>query len=182
MSRLKDKYQKEIVPKLMEEMNLENLYSVPRLEKIVLNMGVGEATHNDQFLEKAMEDLALITGQKPIKTKAKKAISGFKIRKGHTVGTKVTLRGERMYEFFDKLVNIVLSRMRDFRGVSKKSFDGCGNYSIGLPEQTIFIEIDPTKVDRDRSLEVSIVTTAKRDSEGEILLRHLGMPFKREEK
>ncbi len=177
MSRLKDIYQNEIAPKLMKELGYGNLNAVPKVTKIVLNMGVGKAIDDKSELEKAIGDLTQIAGQKAVSTTAKKSISGFKIRTGGKIGCKVTLRGKRMYEFLDKLFSIVFPRMRDFRGLSKKSFDGRGNFSIGLSEQTLFSEIDSSKIDKLRGLEVVIVTTAKTDKEGEALLRALGCPL-----
>ena len=177
MSRLKELYRKETVPKLMELCGYKNVMQVPRLEKVVLNIGVGEAIQNAKALEAAEGDLVAISGQHPITTRAKKSISSFRLRTGMPVGLKVTLRGERMYEFFDKLVNAVLPRIREFQGVSRNSFDGQGNYTLGFKEQTFFPEIEYDKIDKARGLEVSIVTTAKTDEEGRYLLELLGMPF-----
>ncbi len=178
-SRLKQRYQEQIVPQLIREFNYRNPMQVPRLEKIVLNIGLGEATQNPKALEAASNDLALISGQHPITTKAEKSIAGFRLRKGVTIGTMVTLRGNRMYHFLDKLVNAVLPRIRDFQGTPRNSFDGWGNYSLGLKEQIYFPEIDYDKIDKARGLQVSIVTTAKSDEEGQRLLELLGMPFSR---
>ncbi len=178
MSRLKDKYLNEVVPALRERFGYKSIMQVPRLEKIVLNMGVGEAVQNAKALEAAMEDLAAISGQKPAITRAKKSIAGFKIREGMAIGCKVTLRGERMFDFLEKLINVGLPRIRDFRGVSPKSFDGRGNYSLGLREQLIFPEIRYDQVDKIRGLDVVIVTTAETDEEAMALLSELGMPFR----
>ncbi|RKD34124.1 50S ribosomal protein L5 [Thermohalobacter berrensis] len=177
-SRLREKYKKEVIPALMEKFNYKNVMEVPKLEKIVLNMGIGDAKQNPKSLEAALEELTQISGQKAVVTKAKKSVSNFKIREGMPVGARVTLRGERMYDFFDKLVNISLPRVRDFRGVSPKSFDGRGNYSLGIKEQLIFPEIEYDKVDRVRGLDIAIVTTAKTDEEAREFLRLMGMPFK----
>nr|HID59239.1 50S ribosomal protein L5 [Desulfobacterales bacterium] len=178
MSQLKSFYIKEAVPKLMEIFEYKNIMQVPRLSKIVLNMGLGEAIQNIKVLDTATEDLTLISGQKPVITRAKKSIAAFKLRTGMPIGCMVTLRGNRMYDFYYKLVNIALPRIRDFRGVSGKSFDGRGNYSLGIKEQIIFPEIDYDKVDKIRGLNISIVTTAKTDEEGKALLQLLGMPFR----
>jgi len=177
MSPLKERYRKEIVPNLVELCGYKNVMQVPRLEKVVLGIGVGEAIQNAKALEAAEKDLTAISGQHPVITKAKKSIAAFKLRAGMPIGLKVTLRGERMYDFFDKLVNAVLPRIREFQGVSPDSFDGRGNYTLGLREQVIFPEIDYEKIDKTRGLEVSIITTAKTDEEGRHLLRLLGMPF-----
>ncbi|MBV8475431.1 MAG: 50S ribosomal protein L5 [Acidobacteria bacterium] len=176
--RLKTRFQKEVAPALMKEFELSNPTAVPHLEKIVVNMGVGEATQNAKVLDPASNELAQITGQKPVITRAKKSIAAFKVRAGMPIGAMVTLRGDRMYEFFDRLVNIVLPRVRDFRGVSTKSFDGRGNYTLGLHDQLIFPEIDYAKVDKLKGMNVTIVTTARSDDEARALLRHLGMPFR----
>ena len=176
-SRLKEKYINEVVPALMEKFQYKNVMEVPKLEKIVINMGIGDAKDNPKALESAVKELSLITGQKPIVTKAKKSIANFKLRKGMNVGTKVTLRGERMYDFLDKLMNISLPRVRDFRGISPSSFDGRGNYALGIKEQLIFPEIEYDKVDKIRGMDVTFVTTAKTDEEARELLRLLGMPF-----
>ncbi|MBA7526805.1 50S ribosomal protein L5 [subsurface metagenome] len=177
MSRLKERYRKEIIPSLMELCGYKNIMQVPRLEKMVLNIGVGEAIQNAKALEAAENDLVAISGQHAVTTRAKKSIANFKLRAGMPIGLKVTLRGERMYNFFDKLVNAVLPRMREFQGVPPDSFDGRGNYTLGLKEQIIFPEIDYEKIDKLRGLEVSIITTAKTDEEGRHLLGLLGMPF-----
>lgn len=177
MARLKEFYQKEVVPALMEKFQYKNIMEVPKLEKVVINMGVGDAKENPRFLEGAIEDLSLITGQRPIVTQAKKSISNFKLRQGMKIGAKVTLRGDRMYEFVDKLLNVALPRVRDFRGVSEKSFDGRGNYSLGIREQLIFPEIDYDKVEKVRGMDIAFVTTAKTDEEAREFLRLLGMPF-----
>jgi len=177
MSRLKGKYRQEIIPSLMELGGYENIMEVPRLDKVVLNIGLGEATQDSKTLEAAEKELAAISGQHPVTTRAKKSVAAFRLKAGMPIGLKVTLRGERMYDFFDKLVNVVLPRMREFRGVSRNSFDGWGNYTLGLREQTVFPEIDYDKIDKVRGLEVSIITTAKTDEEGRHLLELLGMPF-----
>src|SRR5215469_15189765 len=176
--RLKQRFQQEIAPALRKELELDNPMAVPHLDKIVVNVGVGEATQNAKVLDPAVNELAQITGQKPVITKAKKSIAAFKVRAGMPIGAMVTLRGDRMYEFFDRLVNIVLPRVRDFRGVSTKSFDGRGNYTLGLHDQLIFPEIDYAKVDKLRGMNVTIVTTARSDDQARALLRHLGMPFR----
>ncbi|HBT20959.1 MAG TPA: 50S ribosomal protein L5 [Peptococcaceae bacterium] len=178
MPRLKEKYKKEVVPALMEIFKYKNVMEVPKIEKIVINMGVGEATQNPKALDAAVEDLTLISGQKPIIRKAKKSIAGFKLRRGMPIGCKVTLRGDRMWEFADKLINIALPRVRDFKGVSPNSFDGRGNYALGIREQLIFPEIDYDKVDKVRGMNIVFVTTAKTDEEARELLRLLGMPFR----
>ncbi len=177
-SRLRELYEKEVIPKLQEEFGYKNKMAVPRLEKIVINMGVGEATQNIKALDSAMKELSLITGQWPSIRRAKKSISAFRVRKGQAIGCTVTLRGERMYEFFDRLVNIVLPRVRDFRGVSPRSFDGRGNYTLGLKDQLVFPEIDYSKVEKPRGMNITIVTTAKTNEESYALLKHLGMPFR----
>jgi len=177
MSRLKERYRNEIISKLMELYGYKNIMQVPRLDKITLNIGLGEAIANAKALESAERDLTAISGQHPVTTRAKKSIASFRLRTGMPIGLKVTLRGERMYNFFDKLVNIVLPRMREFRGVSRNSFDGCGNYSLGLREQIVFPEVDYDEIDKVRGLEVSVVTTAKTDEEGRHLLELLGMLF-----
>lgn len=179
MSQLKEKYYKEVMPRLMKELNYENVMQVPRLEKIVLNIGLGEAISNPKALEAATADLAAISGQHPVITRAKKSIASFKVRTGMPIGIMVTLRGKHMYDFFDKLVNATLPRIRDFQGVPSNSWDGRGNYSLGIKEQIIFPEIDYDKIDKIRGLEVTVVTTAKTDNEGKRLLELLGMPFKR---
>jgi len=176
--RLKTRFQKEIAATLMKEFDLKNPMAVPHLHKIVVNMGVGEATQNAKVLDPAVNELGQITGQKPVVTRAKKSIAAFKVREGQAIGAMVTLRGDRMYEFFDRLVNVVLPRVRDFRGVSTKSFDGRGNYTLGLHDQLIFPEIDYAKVDKLKGMNVTIVTTAGSDAQARALLRHLGMPFR----
>ena len=180
MSPLKERYKKEVIPSLMELCRYKNIMQAPRLDKVVLNIGLGEAIQNAKALEAAEGDLAAISGQHPVITRAKKSIASFRLRSGMAIGLKVTLRGERMYHFFDKLVNVALPRMREFRGVSKDSFDGRGNYTLGFKEQIVFPEVDYDKIDRVRGLEVSIVTTAKTDEEGRHLLELLGMPFARD--
>jgi large subunit ribosomal protein L5 len=180
MSELKEKYRKEVVPRLMEMGGYKNIMQVPRLEKVALNIGIGEATTNAKALESAEKDLAAITGQHPVITRARKSIAAFKLREGMNVGLRVTLRGERMYQFLEKLINAALPRMREFRGVSPSSFDGRGNYTLGFKEQTLFPEIEYDKIDKARGLEISIVTTAKTDEEGKNLLELLGMPFARD--
>jgi large subunit ribosomal protein L5 len=177
-ARLRVRFDQEIKPALMKEFELKNPMAVPRLHKIVVNMGVGEATQNAKVLDPAAHELGQITGQKPVITKAKKSIAAFKVREGMPIGAMVTLRGDRMYEFMDRLVNVALPRVRDFRGVSTKSFDGRGNYTLGLRDQLIFPEIDYAKVDKLKGMNVTIVTTAKSDDEGRALLRHMGMPFR----
>ena len=182
MARLKEKYREEIVPELMKEFGYSNVMEAPKLEKIVVNVGLGEAISNAKALESAVADLTAISGQKPVVTRAKKSIAAFKLRAGMPVGVRVTLRGPRMYEFFDRLVAITLPRIRDFRGVSPNSFDGRGNYTLGLQEQIAFPEIDYDRIDKSRGLELSLVTTAKTDEEGRRLLGLLGMPFARTER
>jgi large subunit ribosomal protein L5 len=177
-ARLRERYRQEIVPALMRDLGCTNALALPRLEKIVLNMGMGEATQNPKVLDSAVEELTAISGQKPVVTRAKKAIANFKLREGMPIGAMVTLRGERMYEFLDRLVNVALPRVRDFKGVPDRSFDGRGNYSIGLREQIIFPEINLDKVDKIKGLTVVICTTARTDAEGKALLRALGMPFR----
>ena len=176
--RLKERFHKEVAPTLMKEFDLKNPMAVPHLHKIVVNMGVGEATQNAKVLDPAVNELGQITGQKPVVTRAKKSIAAFKVREGQSIGAMVTLRGDRMYEFFDRLVNVVLPRVRDFKGVSTKSFDGRGNYTLGLHDQLIFPEIDYAKVDKQKGMNVTIVTTAHSDDQSRALLRHLGMPFR----
>jgi large subunit ribosomal protein L5 len=176
--RLRSKFEKEIAPALMKELDLKNTMAVPRLHKIVVNMGVGEATQNAKILDPAVNELGQITGQKPVVTRAKKSIAAFKVREGMPIGAMVTLRGDRMYEFMDRLVSVVLPRVRDFRGVSTKSFDGRGNYTLGLHDQLIFPEIDYAKVDKMKGMNVTIVTTAGSDDQARSLLKHLGMPFR----
>ena len=182
MARLREKYRDQVVPELMKEFGYANVMQVPKLEKIVVNVGLGEAISNAKALESAVADISAITGQRPVVTRAKKSIAAFKLRAGMPVGATVTLRGPRMYEFFDRLVAITLPRIRDFRGVSPNSFDGRGNYTLGLQEQIAFPEIDYDKIDRARGLEVSLVTSAKTDDEGRRLLALLGMPFARTER
>jgi large subunit ribosomal protein L5 len=176
--RLRSKFEKEVAPALLKELELKNAMAVPRLNKIVVNMGMGEATQNSKILDPAVNELGQITGQKPIVTKAKKSIAAFKVREGQAIGTMVTLRGDRMYEFLDRLLNIVLPRVRDFKGVSTKSFDGRGNYTMGLHDQLIFPEISYEKVDKLKGMNVTIVTTAANDHQARSLLKHLGMPFR----
>ena len=178
MNRIKEKYVKEVVPALQKEFAYKNINEVPRLEKIVLNMGLGDVKDNSKSFNLAVEELGLIAGQRPVVTKAKKSVANFKVREGMKIGAKVTLRGERMYEFFDKFVSIALPRVRDFRGVNDKSFDGRGNYSYGVREQLIFPEIIYDKIEKIRGFDISFVTTAKSDDEARALLRYLGMPFK----
>ncbi len=177
MARLQDKYRSEVVPALKQKFGYKNIMEIPKLEKIVINMGLGDCKDNSKALELAVSELATIAGQKPLVTKAKKSIANFKVRAGMNVGAKVTLRGDRMYEFCDKLVSIVLPRVRDFRGVSAKAFDGRGNYALGVREQLIFPEIDYDKVEKIRGMEMIFVTTAKTDEEAKELLAQLGMPF-----
>jgi len=178
MPRLKELYQEQVVPTLQKELGYENIMQVPRLEKVVVNIGMGEALQNAKALDAALQDLSTITGQKPIVTRARRSIAAFKLRTGNQIGVKVTLRGNRMWDFLDRLINIALPRQRDFRGISADAFDGRGNYSLGLREQLVFPEIDFDKIDRIRGLEITIVTTALTDAEGYQLLRHLGMPFR----
>lgn len=178
MSQLKEFYEKEAVPKLTEAFRYKNIMEVPRLEKVVLNMGLGEAIQNIKLLDAAVEELKTVAGQKPVITRAKKSIAAFKLREGMPIGCMVTLRRQRMYDFFYKLVNIALPRVRDFRGISGKAFDGRGNYSLGIKEHIIFPEIDYDKIDRIKGLNISVVTSAKSDEEGKELLRLLGMPFR----
>ena len=177
--RLKDKYNNEVVPALLKKFGYKNINEVPKIEKIVLNMGIGDSIANSKLLEAAVADLQTIAGQKPLVTKAKKSIAVFKVREGMSIGAKVTLRGERMYEFFDKFVSISLPRVRDFRGVNPNSFDGRGNYSIGIKEQLMFPEINYDKVLKIRGMDITFVTTAKTDEEGRALLSLLGMPFRK---
>lgn len=177
MSRLKEKYLKEVVPALQQKFNYKNIMEVPRVEKVVINMGINDARENPKAIESATNDLTAITGQKPIVTKARKSIAAFKLRAGMPVGVKVTLRAQRMYDFLDKLFNINLPRVRDFKGVSPDAFDGRGNYTLGIREQLIFPEIDYDKIDKVRGMDITIVTTAKTDEEARELLKHLGMPF-----
>jgi len=177
---LRERYQEEIVPALKKSLNLTNTMQVPRISKVVVNVGMGEALENAKSLDASVSDIVLITGQKPIITKARKSIANFKLREGRQIGVKVTLRGERMWAFLDRLMNIALPRVRDFRGVSANAFDGRGNYTLGLREQLVFPEIEYDKIDKLRGLEISIVTTARNDEEGRQLLQMLGMPFKKE--
>lgn len=177
MARLKDLYMNEVVSAMMEKFKYKSIMEVPRLEKVVVNMGIGDAKENPKFLESAVEDLAVITGQKPIVTKARKSVAAFKLREGMKVGAKVTLRGERMYEFLDRLLNVALPRVRDFRGLSDKSFDGRGNYALGIKEQLIFPEVNYDKVEKVRGMDIIIVTTARTDEEARELLGLMGMPF-----
>lgn len=179
MARLREKYKNEIAPAVAKEFDIKNPMAIPRLEKIVVNMGIGEAIGNSKALDAAVEELTVITGQKPVVTKAKKSIAAFKLREGMRIGTMVTLRGERMYEFLDRLISVALPRVRDFRGISAKAFDGRGNYTLGIKEQLIFSEIDFNKIDKTRGLNISIVTTAKNDEQGRSLLKLLGMPFRK---
>ena len=179
MNRLKAKYNDEIMKDLREQFNYSNIMEIPRLEKIVVNMGVGDATTNSKLLDAAVADLEIITGQKPVITKSKKAIAGFKLREGQGIGCKVTLRGDNMYNFLDKLISITLPRVRDFRGISTKSFDGRGNYTLGLTEQLIFSEIDYDKIVKVRGMDIVFVTTAKTNEEALALLKGFGMPFKK---
>ena len=179
MNRLKERLVKEISPALMSKFNYKSVMQVPKVEKIVINMGVGDAVANAKALDNAVEELAMITGQKPVITRAKKSIAGFRLREGMPIGAKVTLRGERMYEFLDKLISVSLPRVRDFRGVSKKAFDGRGNYTLGVKEQLIFPEIDYDKVSKVRGMDIVIVTTANTDEEARELLTQIGMPFQK---
>lgn len=176
--RLKSVYQEKIVPKLMEQFHYTNIHQVPKLVKVTVNRGLGEASQNAKALDSSLKEIATITGQKPVVTRAKKAIAGFKVRKGMPVGIMVTLRSERMYEFLERLINLALPRIRDFRGINPKSFDGRGNYSLGLKEQLIFPEIDYDRIDQIRGMDISIITTAKTDEEGRALLKEMGMPFR----
>ena len=178
IARLRERYRREILPALMKEIGCGNSLQVPRLEKLVINMGVGEAIQNVKLLDSAVEELATIAGQKPVVTRARKAIANFKLREGMPIGCMVTLRGDRMYEFFDRLVNVALPRVRDFKGLSDRSFDGRGNYSLGIREQIIFPEINLDKVDKVKGLTISICTTAHTDSDAKLLLRALGFPFR----
>lgn len=179
MARLKEKYKSEIAPALAKEFGIENVMAIPKLQKIIVNMGVGEAIGNSKVLDTATEELKTITGQKPVITKAKKSIAAFKLRQGMSIGTMVTLRGDRMYEFLDRLISVALPRVRDFRGISAKAFDGRGNYTMGIKEQLIFPEIDFNKIDKTRGMNISIVTTATNDEHSHALLKALGMPFRK---
>jgi large subunit ribosomal protein L5 len=178
MTRLRERYQKEVVPALTREFNYKNVMAVPKITKVVVNMGLGDATQNAKVVDTGADELARITGQKAAVRRAKKSIAQFKVREGMPIGAMVTLRGERMYEFLDRLMNIALPRVRDFRGVSPKGFDGRGNYTLGLRDQLIFLEIDYLKVDKARGMNISVVTTAKTDEEARKLLQHMGMPFR----
>ncbi len=178
MNRLKDRYAKEVVPALRKEFGYKNPMAVPKVEKVVINMGLGEATQNAKIIDTGADELGRITGQKPVVTRAKKSIAQFKVRQGMPIGAMVTLRGERMYEFLDRLISIALPRVRDFKGVSPRGFDGRGNYTLGLKDQLIFPEIDYLKVDKSRGMNISVVTTAKTDEEARSLLKLLGMPFR----
>jgi large subunit ribosomal protein L5 len=178
MSRLKERYHKEIIPALAKEYDYKNVMAIPKLQKIVINIGMGEAIQNSKLLDAAVDELSLIAGQRPVITRAKKSIASFKLRKGMTIGCMVTLRGERMYEFLDRMVSVALPRVRDFRGLSTKSFDGRGNYTIGLRDQLIFPEIDYAKVNKIKGMNITLATTAKTDDEARTLLRHLGIPFR----
>ncbi|HET7522243.1 MAG TPA: 50S ribosomal protein L5 [Bacillales bacterium] len=179
MNRLQEHYRKEVIPSLMEKFNYSSVMEVPKIEKVVINMGIGEAVQNAKALDDAVEELTAISGQKPVVTKAKKSIAGFKVREGMPIGTKVTIRGERMYDFLDKLISVSLPRVRDFRGVSNKSFDGRGNFTLGVREQLIFPEIEYDKVNKVRGMDIVIVTTAKTDEEAYELLNQFGMPFRK---
>jgi large subunit ribosomal protein L5 len=179
MARLREKYKSEIAPAIAKDFEITNPMAIPKLEKIVLNMGIGEATGNSKVLDAAVEEVKVITGQKPVVTKAKKSIAAFKLREGTSIGVMATLRSNRMYEFLDRLISIALPRVRDFRGLSAKAFDGRGNYTLGIKEQLIFPEIDFNKVDKTRGMNISIVTTAKNDEQGRSLLKSLGMPFRK---
>ena len=178
MSRLKERYEKEVAPALQKEFGYDNVMAIPRIRKIVVNMGLGEATQNAKIVDTGADELARVTGQKPVVTRAKKSIAQFKLRKGMPIGTMVTLRGPRMWDFFDRLVAVALPRVRDFRGVSPKGFDGRGNYTLGLKDQLLFPEIDYMKVDKARGMNISVVTTAATDEESRKLLQLLGMPFR----
>jgi len=177
---MKDRYYQEVIPTLQKSLNLENIMQVPKIKKVVVNVGVGEALDNAKALDAAVSDITLITGQKPVITKARKSIANFKLREGRAIGVKVTLRGERMWSFLDRLMNIALPRVRDFRGISADAFDGRGNYTLGIREQLVFPEIEYDKIEKLRGLEVSIITTARTDEEGRQLLQLMGMPFKKE--
>lgn len=180
MNRMKERYQTEVVPSLKESLNLSNVMQVPRIEKVVINIGMGEALDNPKALDAAVSDLAQITGQKPVVTIARKSIAAFKLREGRAIGVKVTLRGERMWSFLDRLLNVVLPRVRDFRGISRNAFDGRGNYTLGLREQLIFPEIEYDKIDKIRGMEITIVTSAPNDEQAAQLLEMLGMPFRKD--
>lgn len=178
MARLKEKYRKDIAPALAKEFGITNAMAIPKIEKVVVNMGVGEAIGNSKILDAAVDELASISGQKPVVTKAKKSIAAFKLRQGMNIGAMVTLRGDRMYEFLDRLISVALPRVRDFRGISGKAFDGRGNYTLGIREQLIFPEIDFNRIDKTRGMNISIVTTATNDEQARALLKALGMPFR----
>ncbi len=178
VARLREHYQKSVVPALIQEFGYKNLNGVPKVEKVCINIGLGEATQNPKLMDGAVNEMTAIAGQRPVVTKAKKSIAAFKLREGMPIGCRVTLRGDRMYEFLDRLLNVALPRVRDFRGVSTKSFDGRGNYTLGIRDQLIFPEIDYNKVDKSKGMNVSITTTAKTDAEGRSLLKNLGMPFR----
>jgi len=178
MSRLKERYQETVVPSLVKEFGYTNVMAVPKVQRVVVNMGLGEATQNAKLIEAGSDDLTRISGQKPLTTRARKSVAQFKLRQGNPIGTMVTLRRDRMYEFLDRLISIALPRVRDFRGVSPKGFDGRGNYTLGLSDQLMFIEIDYMEVDKSRGMNISVVTTAKTDEEGRRLLQLLGMPFR----
>jgi len=180
MNRMQERYQQEVVPALQKSFSYRNVMEVPRIEKVVVNIGLGEAMDNSKALEAAVSDLTTITGQKPIQTKARKSIANFKLREGRIIGSKVTLRGDRMWAFLDRLMNIALPRVRDFRGVSPNSFDGRGNYTLGLRDQLIFPEIEYDKIDKLRGMEITVVTTAKNDEHARAMLKFLGMPFRKE--
>jgi large subunit ribosomal protein L5 len=177
-TRLREKFEKDVRPELMKELGFVNPMQAPKLEKIIVNMGLGEAINNGKIIDASVEQLSAITGQKPVVTKARKSIANFKLRQGQSIGAMVTLRGDRMYEFFDRLVSVALPRVRDFKGVSPKAFDGKGNYTLGVREQIIFPEINYDKVEKIKGLNITVVTTARNDEEGRALLRHLGMPFR----
>lgn len=180
MNRMKERYEKEVMPAMMKALNLENTMEAPRIQKVTLNIGMGEAMDNPKSLEAASADIAAITGQKPVITKARKSVANFKLREGRAIGVMVTLRGEKMWSFLDRLMNVVLPRVRDFRGVSREAFDGRGNYTLGLREQIIFPEIEYDKVDKVRGMEITIVTTARNDNQAAVLLEMLGMPFRKD--
>jgi large subunit ribosomal protein L5 len=178
MSRLRDRYEKDVIPALKKEFGYSNVMAIPRIKKVVVNMGLGEATQNAKIIDAGVDEVARITGQRPVVTRAKKSIAQFKVRKGMPIGTMVTLRGERMWEFLDRLISVALPRVRDFRGVSPRGFDGRGNYTLGLKDQLLFPEIDYMKVDKARGMNISVVTTARTDEESRKLLQLLGMPFR----
>jgi len=180
MNRMKERYQNEVMPAMMKALNLQNAMEAPRVQKVILNIGMGEAMDNPKSLEAASSDVAAITGQKPVVTKARKSIANFKLREGRAIGVMVTLRGEKMWSFLDRLMNVVLPRVRDFRGISREAFDGRGNYTLGLREQIIFPEIEYDKVDKVRGMEITIVTTARNDDQAAVLLEMLGMPFRKD--